>query len=668
MLTKDFPWLVARTRGRKISLPSGCRAVTRLAIVRWCFTALFVLATLLAAVPALAQTVGPSFPCAPAPSDALARLTCADPTLARADIRLVQTYYALRMQIGTAGQKSLRDEMLSFQVSVRQLCGLPPVTERDQSLATLIPNMGSCIAAAYEKQRSEWSAKLSGPAAEEAARPPEQNIALQSRLKQLGFLAPDAAIDGVFGTATRSALLEWQRRNGRPVSGFFSDADAEALTGSGNAAPPDPRVALRLQPLAQTSFKGPPATISYRGLRVQMDIETSHDPAVCQAPNGGFLGFVGTPNPQQTACSAIILKLESAGNEDLALPAGLLDGQVSVDSFQVKLAIRRLDPNTLLPQVVVSAYSGGAHCCTKTTIFTKITDGSWHIVDTGEKDGDGYDYLDLQHAGYTLLVDFDGRFLYKFASYSGSYAPTRIRKLSGVELKDVTRDPRYRTFLLHQLNIMEQERARYPNGEVNGYLAAWIAQNLLIGRVEGPWRIMLNSYSHYSNSPTTTCAIERRDWPKLYGERMCPNDQRIIVPFPEALAIFLVKSGYLTPEESSGLGFDTTKILDDRRAARAIATAAYEKMQAESWFAITNGGECTRATSPSSPAQAIVQDREKGVKDTFSVLRLDNGKPAVVRVTSPMAGDLVSTITFYRGFAACDAALREKKAQLKELK
>jgi len=122
------------------------------------------------------------------------------------------------------------------------------------------------------------------------------------------------------------------------------------------------------------------------------------------------------------------------------------------------------------------------------------------------------------------------------------------------------------------------------------------------------------------------------------------------VPFPEDLALFLVKLGYVTPEQSLALGYDTTKILNDRSTARETETASYEQRMLQAWFLLTRAGECVQAQRPSSPAEAISADRANGLEDIVKVLQSNNaGKPTAVRVDSPQAGDLVSTLTFYRG-------------------
>jgi peptidoglycan hydrolase-like protein with peptidoglycan-binding domain len=73
--------------------------------------------------------------------------------------------------------------------------------------------------------------------------------------------------DGVFGTATRAALLAWQRSAGRPETGFFSNADATILLPDHQASPPDGMAAYRMKPLARADYAGKPVTVAYKNLQ-----------------------------------------------------------------------------------------------------------------------------------------------------------------------------------------------------------------------------------------------------------------------------------------------------------------------------------------------------------------------------------------------------------------
>jgi clan AA aspartic protease (TIGR02281 family) len=64
---------------------------------------------------------------------------------------------------------------------------------------------------------------------EEARRQIEGHMVLQRDLQVAGFLPPTEIIDGVYGSATRTAILTWQQSQGTEPTGFLGDADATRL-------------------------------------------------------------------------------------------------------------------------------------------------------------------------------------------------------------------------------------------------------------------------------------------------------------------------------------------------------------------------------------------------------------------------------------------------------
>ena len=184
--------------------------------------------------PANAQlpVAGPSFPC-PTPRDPLAQLICDTPVLAKLDLAFVQSYQALRQQLADpAPQQELRQETIDFGLAVRSLCGIA-LAQGSNSKAPAPPPAPSgsagCVIQMYERQYENWRSRLSGSAAEEAARPIETQIGLQTALQRMGFLAANEVADGVFGSATRAAIVAWQTADGRAPSGLLGTSDARAL-------------------------------------------------------------------------------------------------------------------------------------------------------------------------------------------------------------------------------------------------------------------------------------------------------------------------------------------------------------------------------------------------------------------------------------------------------
>lgn len=167
--------------------------------------------------------LGPGFDCTKAAAP-LALLICADPELSRVDLRFNQGYWALFQQLGPAGQSQLKEEDIDFIDQVQEQCGVPKSGE----LTAEAWRSKDCVKAAYERQRAVWTARLSGPAREEAVRPPERHVALQKALQELGFVSA-GPIDGVYGRGTRIGITAWQSARGLAVTGLLGEADARMI-------------------------------------------------------------------------------------------------------------------------------------------------------------------------------------------------------------------------------------------------------------------------------------------------------------------------------------------------------------------------------------------------------------------------------------------------------
>jgi hypothetical protein len=203
-----------------------------------------------------------------------------------------------------------------------------------------------------------------------------------------------------------------------------------------------------------------------------------------------------------------------------------------------------LDRAAGFPQVVMTAYTFGAHCCTVTRIATMAAPDKWSLVDGMRLDGDeGYTFDDLDHDGTQELISYDNSFLYAFASYADSVAPTRVARLVGTEIKDVTADPKYRDFLRGRVREMEDDASK--EGDLwhsNGFLGGWVAAKSLIGEVDDAWRRMLQDYDRQSDWQPPQCTI------KVALEK-CPKDKQRTLTFPQALKKLMAEDGYPLPKD-----------------------------------------------------------------------------------------------------------------------
>jgi len=134
------------------------------------------------------------------------------------------------------------------------------------------------------------------------------------------------------------------------------------------------------------------------------------------------------------------------------------------------------------PEVLVDAYSGGAHCCALTELFA--FNGSGYAGSELYWGNTGYELQDLDADGKPELVGYDDAFAGAFSSYAASFFPPRVvdydPAVNGA-LRDVTtRFPalirKNRGQALHALR-----RARRAHYETLGVVAAYVADLYLLG-------------------------------------------------------------------------------------------------------------------------------------------------------------------------------------------
>jgi len=204
-----------------------------------------------------------------------------------------------------------------------------------------------------------------------------------------------------------------------------------------------------------------------------------------------------------------------------------------------------LDRGAAFPQLVLTAFTFGAHCCTVTRIATMTAPDTWHVVEAPTLDGDeGYTFADLGHDGAQELISIDNDFLYAFESYAGSFAPTRVARLVGTDITDVSDDPKYRDFLRGRVREMETGARKDPAlWHSNGFLGGWVAAKSLTGEVDEAWSRMLKSYDRKSDwsmqECTTGAEIDK-----------CPQDKLRDLTFPQALQKLMTQNNYPLPKNA----------------------------------------------------------------------------------------------------------------------
>jgi len=205
----------------------------------------------------------------------------------------------------------------------------------------------------------------------------------------------------------------------------------------------------------------------------------------------------------------------------------------------VSVQIAEIDPGNHYPEVVVSFYTGGAHCCSGTSVIASSADGSsWQTVDVGEFDGGPLLATDLDGDGRYEFVPRDNAFLYSFACYACSEAPLEMLTVENGAVKNVTTEERFKPAHASWLKGMI---GNVPDDDVNGFLAGYVGEKILLGEGKQAWDLMLEYYDKASDWGLEVCEQP------LDEDGECPV-QQVKLTFPDALERMLNENGYKVEE------------------------------------------------------------------------------------------------------------------------
>ncbi|BAK83251.1 hypothetical protein GLX_08390 [Komagataeibacter medellinensis NBRC 3288] len=285
------------------------------------------------------------------------------------------------------------------------------------------------------------------------------------------------------------------------------------------------------------------------GLEATLQVRLSHQ---CG------MAMVWQPADQHAAASCSVAQLvvrdlshpRSAPHTFLLSPYGPNSGY-----GHMEMSLYQLDAASPLPQVIVSAYTGGAHCCELSSIFGQMPDGTWRETSLEQSESDGMPTIvDVAHDGTVEIQGVDQSFFYTFASYAGSFAPITLQRYHAGQLATVTRDPAYRAYLAGRLAAARKEWVDGGQSEPNGFLAYYVATQAQLGAFAQGWHYML---AHAESSRDATFGISICDM-RQTDEKKCTPAERRPMPFPQGLAFFLQKQGYITPEQAAAVPLTLT--------------------------------------------------------------------------------------------------------------
>ncbi len=211
----------------------------------------------------------------------------------------------------------------------------------------------------------------------------------------------------------------------------------------------------------------------------------------------------------------------------------MTDENGTVDTPIAAVRIAELDNANDSLEVVFTAYSGGAHCCTSVQIATK-SGTEWKVVTAGPFDGGG-DYLaDIDGDGSFEIVTRDNDFLYAFDCYACSLAPMKYLAITAAQAKDVSKEDKFRPEFENQL--LEARKDYDADARVQaGFLVGELGIRLRLGDGDKAWSDFERAAARAKIAAVDRCPDNAAD---------CPADQQKPVPFTKAVRSFMKATGY----------------------------------------------------------------------------------------------------------------------------
>jgi hypothetical protein len=121
-----------------------------------------------------------------------------------------------------------------------------------------------------------------------------------------------------------------------------------------------------------------------------------------------------------------------------APPSGFTQAYLDALPGQPLLAVRELDDEGE-PEVVLSTFTGGAHCCFGVVIYGYDRQSASYRVVARDFSDAGYKLTQIGGLPYPQFLSADARFAYVFTNFASSAFPIQIWRYSAGDLIEVTR-------------------------------------------------------------------------------------------------------------------------------------------------------------------------------------------------------------------------------------
>lgn len=226
-------------------------------------------------------------------------------------------------------------------------------------------------------------------------------------------------------------------------------------------------------------------------------LDLSRDVVESQSASSGRVSATLSYREQDFGYRDFRLKIRRAGRSLFDAAPGRPIGQ---GWRPVELRVRDLDGDRE-PEVLADFYSGGAHCCTYSAIYRYVR--GRYVRRVFSWGNPGYGLTGLDRDARPEFVTEDDRFNYAFTAYAFSRAPIRILSYDRGRLREVTR--RFPGSIARDAaSALRDYRTLPAHSDARGILAAYVADEVLLGHAERGWSVVDRALARGELSPRGT--------------------------------------------------------------------------------------------------------------------------------------------------------------------
>jgi hypothetical protein len=209
-----------------------------------------------------------------------------------------------------------------------------------------------------------------------------------------------------------------------------------------------------------------------------------------------------------------------------------------------RFGVGRIDPKGDGDQIVMTSFTGGAHCCTRVQVLDRVG-GQWKVLDLGMWDGDGPQWPSVKAPGVQPAFYLsDDRFAYAFTDYADSFMPSRIFEITDGRAVETSQARRYASAFEEDMADAKASCLKHDNP--NGACAAYVGDAARLGRRAQAWPVAMANYDKAWEWERGGRCTAR----KVAGK--CPEGHEEAYPdFPAQLEGFLVENGYMKASEAT---------------------------------------------------------------------------------------------------------------------